>query len=90
MGGGRCRLLGGKAKEEGEDRAEEVEEREDPDDADDAEWADGQADDGRADVVARVTSLTGCSPLAVDHTRPNLGVPAVQVVCPGLDLAQQI
>lgn len=43
-----------------------------------------------ADVVARVTSLTGCSPLAVDHTRPDLGVPAVHVVCPGLDLAQQI
>ncbi|MFD0687214.1 YcaO-like family protein [Actinomadura fibrosa] len=41
------------------------------------------ADDLR-DVVTRLVSLTGRSPMVVDHTRPDLSVPVVRVVCPGL------
>ncbi|MCO6009941.1 YcaO-like family protein [Actinoallomurus purpureus] len=36
-------------------------------------------------TVARVVALTGRSPLVVDHTRPDVGIPVVRVVSPGLD-----
>lgn len=32
----------------------------------------------------RVRAATGREPLVVDHTRPDLGVPVVRVICPGL------
>lgn len=35
-------------------------------------------------VTSRVQAFTGRSPLVVDHTRPDLSVPVVHVVCPGL------
>lgn len=35
-------------------------------------------------TVARVLALTGRSPLVVHHTRPDVGIPVVRVVCPGL------
>lgn len=38
-------------------------------------------------TVTSVLSLTGRAPLVVDHTRPQLGVPVVRVVCPGLGRA---
>ncbi|MGW1339455.1 YcaO-like family protein [Kribbella sp. NPDC002412] len=41
------------------------------------------ADDLRL-VVDRVVAHTGRQPLVVDHTRTDLGVPVVTVVCPGL------
>ncbi|MET9244834.1 YcaO-like family protein [Nonomuraea sp. NPDC003709] len=41
------------------------------------------ADDLRT-TVTRVLALTGRSPLVADHTRPDLGIPVVRVVCPGL------
>ncbi|MEV4476367.1 YcaO-like family protein [Nonomuraea sp. NPDC049504] len=41
------------------------------------------ADDLRT-TVGRVVALTGRPPLVADHTRPDLGVPVVRVVCPGL------
>lgn len=41
------------------------------------------ADDVRA-TVAGVLAVTGRSPLVVDHTRPEVGIPVVRVVCPGL------
>jgi ribosomal protein S12 methylthiotransferase accessory factor len=36
------------------------------------------------EVVGRVRTVTGASPLAVDLTRPDFGVPVVRVVAPGL------
>jgi ribosomal protein S12 methylthiotransferase accessory factor len=33
-------------------------------------------------TVARVTAATGREPLFVDHTRPEVGIPVVHVVCP--------
>jgi ribosomal protein S12 methylthiotransferase accessory factor len=36
------------------------------------------------DIVARVRSVTGMAPLAVDLTRPEFGIPVVHVVAPGL------
>ncbi len=41
------------------------------------------ADDVRA-TVAGVLAVTGRSPLVADHTRPEVGIPVVRVVCPGL------
>ncbi|GAA2310056.1 YcaO-like family protein [Nonomuraea roseoviolacea subsp. roseoviolacea] len=41
------------------------------------------AEDLRA-TVGGVVALTGRSPLVADHTRPDLGIPVVRVVCPGL------
>ncbi|WP_432588105.1 YcaO-like family protein [Streptomyces sp. HD1123-B1] len=41
------------------------------------------ADDLRS-TVASVLSVTGRAPLVADHTRPELGIPVVRVVCPGL------
>ncbi|MEU9124407.1 YcaO-like family protein [Streptomyces sp. NPDC048506] len=35
-------------------------------------------------AVTSVLSLTGRSPLVAEHTRPQLGIPVVRVVCPGL------
>jgi ribosomal protein S12 methylthiotransferase accessory factor len=35
-------------------------------------------------VVDRVTAHTARQPLAVHHTRADLGIPVVTVVCPGL------
>lgn len=35
-------------------------------------------------VAGRVHRVTGRDPLVVDHTRPDVGVPVVRVVCPGL------
>lgn len=35
-------------------------------------------------VVSRVAAVTGREPMYADHTRPDLGVPVVRVVCPGL------
>lgn len=35
-------------------------------------------------IVGRVRAVTGASPLAVDLTRPDFGVPVVRVVAPGL------
>ncbi len=35
-------------------------------------------------TVGRVQACTGRVPLAVDHTRPDVGVPVVHVICPGL------
>ena len=40
--------------------------------------------DDLASTVAAVADLTGRSPLLVDHTRAELGIPVVRVVCPGL------
>jgi ribosomal protein S12 methylthiotransferase accessory factor len=34
-------------------------------------------------VARRVESVTGCAPLYVDLTRPELGIPVAHVVCPG-------
>lgn len=42
------------------------------------------ADDLRT-TVAGVLAVTGRSPLVVDHTRHEVGIPVVRVVCPGLD-----
>jgi YcaO-like protein with predicted kinase domain len=41
------------------------------------------ADDLRL-VVDRVAEYTGRDPLMVDHTRPEIGVPVVHVICPRL------
>jgi ribosomal protein S12 methylthiotransferase accessory factor len=35
-------------------------------------------------VTSRVQACTGRDPLVVDHTRPDVNVPVVHVVCPGL------
>jgi ribosomal protein S12 methylthiotransferase accessory factor len=35
-------------------------------------------------VVAGVLAATGRAPLAADHTRADIGIPVVRVVCPGL------
>ncbi|MFJ5290906.1 YcaO-like family protein [Streptomyces sp. NPDC088348] len=35
-------------------------------------------------LTDRIVAVTGRSPLVVDHTRPELGVPVVHVICPGL------
>ena len=35
-------------------------------------------------TVARVQAVTGRSPLVVRHTRPEVGIPVVRVICPGL------
>jgi YcaO-like protein with predicted kinase domain len=47
------------------------------------EWYDDIADDLAA-MVNRVTAYLGREPLFVDHTRPDLDVPVVHVICPGL------
>ncbi|MCX5206322.1 YcaO-like family protein [Streptomyces sp. NBC_00237] len=36
------------------------------------------------ELVTRVVGVTGWSPLVVDHTRDDLGIPVVHVLCPGL------
>ena len=36
-------------------------------------------------AVRRVVAATGRSPLVVEHTRADVGVPVARVVCPGLD-----
>ncbi|MFD9792510.1 YcaO-like family protein [Streptomyces sp. NPDC059070] len=36
------------------------------------------------ELCARVLDATGRSPLVVDHTRADLGIPVVHVLCPGL------
>jgi ribosomal protein S12 methylthiotransferase accessory factor len=36
-------------------------------------------------TVAGVLASTGRSPLIVDHTRHEVGIPVVRVVCPGLE-----
>jgi len=38
------------------------------------------------DIVRRIQYITGVSPLAVDLTRPDSGIPVVFVVAPGLRL----
>jgi ribosomal protein S12 methylthiotransferase accessory factor len=35
-------------------------------------------------VTSRVQALMGRQPLVVDHTRPDMNIPVVHVVCPGL------
>lgn len=35
-------------------------------------------------VVAGITAVSGRVPLAADHTDPQIGIPVVRVVCPGL------
>jgi ribosomal protein S12 methylthiotransferase accessory factor len=35
-------------------------------------------------VASRVHQVTGREPLVVDHTRPDMGIPVVRVVCPRL------
>jgi ribosomal protein S12 methylthiotransferase accessory factor len=35
-------------------------------------------------LAARVASVTGYPPLVVNHTRDDLGIPVVRVVCPGM------
>jgi ribosomal protein S12 methylthiotransferase accessory factor len=40
--------------------------------------------DGIADLATRIAEHTGFAPLVVDHTRAELKVPVVRVVCPGL------
>jgi ribosomal protein S12 methylthiotransferase accessory factor len=42
------------------------------------------------DIVGRVRSFTGMSPVAVDLTRPDFGIPAVFVVAPGLRLPKSL
>ncbi|GAA0571937.1 YcaO-like family protein [Paractinoplanes ferrugineus] len=37
-----------------------------------------------AQLTREINALTGFSPLVVDHTRPEFGIPVVRVVCPGL------
>ncbi|MEW2625139.1 YcaO-like family protein [Streptomyces sp. NPDC048106] len=37
-------------------------------------------------LADRIVTVTGRSPLVVDHTRPELGVPVVHVICPGLTM----
>ncbi|MBP2471854.1 ribosomal protein S12 methylthiotransferase accessory factor [Crossiella equi] len=44
----------------------------------------GPAEDLAAELADRVAAHSGYAPLVVDHTRPELGVPVVRVVCPGL------
>lgn len=42
--------------------------------------------DETARLVDRVVAVTGRSPLVVDHTRADLGVPVVHVLCPGMTM----
>ncbi|MFJ3694162.1 YcaO-like family protein [Streptomyces sp. NPDC090052] len=37
-------------------------------------------------LADRIVAVTGRSPLVVDHTRPELGVPVVHMICPGLTM----
>ncbi|WP_405532475.1 YcaO-like family protein [Streptomyces avidinii] len=39
-----------------------------------------------ARLVDRVVAVTGRGPLVVDHTRADLGVPVVHVLCPGMTM----
>ncbi len=41
-------------------------------------------EDAVAQVSKRVHLVTGLSPMLVDLTRPELGIPVVRVICPGL------
>ena len=41
-------------------------------------------------LVDRITAVTGRSPLAVDHTRAEFGVPVVHVVCPGMTMPRTV
>ncbi|GAA2746352.1 YcaO-like family protein [Kitasatospora cinereorecta] len=43
-----------------------------------------------ARLVERVTAVTGRSPLVVDHTRADFGVPVVHVVCPGMTMPRTV
>ncbi|WP_406003820.1 YcaO-like family protein [Streptomyces sp. NBC_00829] len=37
-----------------------------------------------AELASRVRGMTGHQPMVVDHTRPEIGVPVVRVICPGM------